>query len=96
MSNPNKPTVLTDDEVLAKLSATELAIVDATITRANGQPITIDGSAYLHEHVQPLTVNSHADLARHIVGSKTKETRSLVVQNLSGQLLASMESEMSA
>lgn len=96
MSTPSKAPVLTDDEVLAKLSGTELAIVDATISRANGRPITIDGSAYLHEHVQPLTVNSHADLARHIVGSKTTETRSLIVQNLSGQLLASMESEMGA
>ncbi len=92
MSTPNKPTALTDDEALAKLSSAELAIVDATITRANGQSFTLDVSAYLHERVKPVSVKTHADLARHIISMKG-ETRGLLVQKLSGLLLANMEAE---
>ena len=92
MSPTNKPQPLTDDEVMANLSGTELAIVDAMLSRAKGQPVTVDGSAYLHENVQPITVGTHVELARHIAGLKG-ERRALVLQNLSGQLLADMVSD---
>jgi len=48
MSTPNKNANLTDDEAIANLSEAELAIVDATISRAKGEPVTLDVSAYLH------------------------------------------------
>lgn len=94
MSTPNKNANLTDDEAIANLSEAELAIVDATISRAKGEPVTLDVSAYLHENVKPATVSTHAQLARHLIGMKG-ETRRLLLQNLMGQLLAEMNANPS-
>jgi hypothetical protein len=81
---------LSDEEILASLSDSERAIVEATMATAQEGPVTLNVNAYKYERTNNMPFENAAQLARHLHGLKG-EVRQRVLQNLSGQLLAAIQ-----